>query len=187
MEETIESFMNKGNDLMQKAIDHLQYELIKIRTGKASVSILDGIKVSYYGNPTLLSQMANVSTPDSKTLSVQPWDKSVISAIEQAIFASNIGLTPMNDGETIRLSIPPLTEERRVDLVKQAKHYGEEAKVSLRNIRHKILEFIKTEVKDGYPEDAGKRREEEVQKKVNEFADQIDKIIDGKEKDIMAV
>jgi ribosome recycling factor len=187
MEETIESFMKKGGDLMDKAIDHLKHELIRIRTGKATASILDGIKVDYYGSPTLLSQMANITTPDSKTLSIQPWDKSVISSIEQAIFASNIGLTPMNDGENIRLSIPPLTEERRIDLVKQAKHYGEEAKVSLRNIRHKLLEFIKTEVKDGYPEDAGKRREDEVQKSVNEYGSQIDKIIEAKEKDIMSV
>ena len=143
--------------------------------------------VEYYGNPTPLSQVANLNTPDSKTIAIQPWEKSMLGLIEQAIFASNLGLTPMNDGEFVRISIPPLTEERRREMVKYAKHLGEETKISLRNERHKMLDVIKSEVKDGYPEDQGKRRETEVQNITNQYGDDVNKLIEAKEKDIMTV
>ena len=187
MSQDIDSFLRHEGDAMDKAIDHLQKELIKIRTGKASPAMLGGILVEYYGNPTPLNQVANVSASDARTLNIQPWEKSMLAPIERAIFEANLGVTPMNDGEIIRISIPPLTEERRLDLVKQAKHLGEEAKVSLRNTRHKMIHFIKDEVKDGYPEDIGKRKEANVDKLVHEYYEKIDQMIEAKEQDIMTV
>ena len=187
MESDIISYMNKGKDYMDKAISHLNGELRKIRAGKASTSMLDGIMVDYYGNPTPLNQVANVSAPDTKTLSIQPWEKPMLAVIEQAIFASNLGLTPMNDGETVRINIPPLTEDRRKSLVKQAKHEGEEAKVSLRHARHKLMDFLKQAVKDGYPEDAGKRKESDVEKMIKDYSEKIENIVKAKETDIMTV
>ena len=187
MSEDIEVYMNKGKDFMEKSLQHLHDELLKIRTGKASPAMLSGIKVDYYGNATPLNQVANVSIADARTLSIQPWEKSMLGPIEQAIFAANLGLTPMNDGEFVRINIPPLTEERRKELVKQAKHLGEEAKVSLRSARHKMMDFIKAEVKDGYPEDLGKRKEGYVDKIVHEYSDKVDALIEAKEKDIMTV
>ena len=172
---------------MEGAVDHLQKELAKIRTGKASTALLGGIKVSYYGNLTPLHQVANVSTSDARTIVIQPWEKSMLSPIEKAIFEANLGITPQNDGELIRLSIPPLTEERRRDLVKQSKGLGEEAKVSIRNARHKAMDQIRKAVKDGFPEDAGKRMETRVQDLTNKFVEQVDKVIATKEKDILTV
>lgn len=185
--ETIESTLTNGKGEMDKTINHLQDELQKIRAGKASPAMLNGIMVSYYGNPTPLSQIANINTPDGRTLSIQPWEKSLLGDIEKAIFEANLGLTPMNDGEFVRISIPPLTEERRKQLVKTSKGLAEDAKVSLRNSRHKMMEFIKKEVKDGYPEDAGKKREDEVQTMTTNYGKKVDDIIAVKEKDIMTV
>ncbi len=187
MKDDTQSYMQKGRNYMDKAIDHLHHELNNIRTGKAAPAMLNSIKVDYYGNPTPLNQISNVTASDARTLSIQPWEKSMLSVIEQAIFAANLGFTPMNDGEMIRINIPALTEERRKDLVKQAKNLGEEAKVSVRNARHKLMDFIKNEVKNGYPEDAGKRDEAEVEKLVQDYVDQIEKLINAKEKDIMTV
>jgi len=187
MEETIETMMKKGGDEMDNSLSHLNDNLIKIRAGKASASMLNGVMVEYYGNPTPLNQVSNVSTPDSRTIAIQPWEKSLLGEIEKAIFASNLGVTPMNDGEFVRITIPPLTEERRKDLVKQAKAAGEDTKVSIRTTRQKLMEFIKKEVKDGYPEDAGKRREGEVEDLVKAHYAKIDKMIASKEEDIMKV
>lgn len=187
MEETIISLKEKTQQAIDKAMDHLRSELTKIRTGKASPSIVAGIQVDYYGNPTPLNQVANVSIADSRTLSIQPWEKSMLAPIEQAIFQANLGLTPMNDGEFVRISIPPLTEERRKDLVKQTKGFGEDAKVSMRSARHKLIDFIKKEVKNGYPEDAGKKEEDSADQMVKSGYDLIDKILDAKEADIMKV
>ena len=187
MSEDIDVYMKKGEKFMEDAIDHLNRELVKIRTGKASPAMLSGIMVDYYGNPTPLNQVSNVNTPDPKTIAIQPWEKSMLGPIEQSIFAANLGLTPMNDGEMVRINIPPLTEERRKELVKQAKALGEETKVSLRNARHKLMDFIKNEVKDGYPEDLGKRKEANVNDLVHSFGDRVDALIDAKEKDIMKV
>lgn len=172
---------------MQAAIEHLNQELVKIRTGKASPAVLQGILVEYYGSPTPLSQVANLGTADAKTLTIQPWEKNMLAPIEQAIFAANLGLTPQNDGEVIRINIPPLTEERRKEMSKRAKEKGEDAKISLRNIRQKMMTSLKQFVKDGFPEDAGKRKEEEVQKMVNKYSDISNSTVEAKEKDIMTV
>lgn len=187
MEETIESFLVKEKKELKNSLQHLAHELSKIRAGKASPSIVSEIMVEYYGTPTPLNQVANISTPDSKTISIQPWEKKMLGEIEKAIFQSNIGLTPMNDGEFVRIGIPPLTEERRKQLVKQAKSLGEEAKVSIRTIRHKLMDFIKKEVKEGYPEDAGKRKEQEVENLTKEHYQKVDEIVKNKEVDIMTV
>ena len=185
--EELELAIELGKEAMDHALEHLQKELIKIRTGKASPAMLNGISVEYYGNPTPLSQVASIGASDSKTLTIQPWEKSMLAPIEQAIFAANLGLTPMNDGEFVRISIPALTEERRKQLVKQAKHLGEESKISLRNARHKIMDSVKQAVKDGYPEDAGKRKEATVDKLTHEYSDKVDKMVELKEKDIMTI
>lgn len=187
MSEEIDSAMHKAQDEFEKALEHLHKELQKVRTGKASTAILDGIMVNYYGSPTPIGQVANVGISDARTLTVQPWEKKLIGEIEQAIFASNIGLTPQNDGELIRISIPVLTEERRKDYVKQVKHYGEEAKVSIRSTRHKVLETIKKEQKNGLAEDIAKRKESDIQNQVNDYTSKIDKIVEAKDKEIMTV
>ncbi len=183
----IESVSKSGESTMSKAVEHLRADLVKIRAGKANPAILDGIMVEYYGTPTALSQVANISIADSKTLSIQPWEKPMLAVIEQAIFQANLGITPMNDGENIRISIPPLTEERRKLLVKQAKAAGEEAKVSIRNERQKLMNFIKKEVKDGFPEDQGKKLEASIQGLVNNFSAKIDEIVKSKETEVMTV
>jgi len=187
MAETIESTIASGKADMDKAIEHFKSELLKIRAGKASPAMLAGIKVEYYGNETPLTQVASLNAPDSRTISIQPWEKSMLGPIEKAIFEANLGLTPMNDGEFVRITIPPLTTERREQMVKHTKALGEDARVSLRSSRHKMLDFIKKEVKAGYPEDAGKRKESEVQDMVDSFGKMIDEILAAKEKDIMTV
>ncbi len=187
MQEELDLHLEEANEQMDNAIEHLQKDLTKIRAGKASPSILNGILVDYYGSPTPIGQVANIGVSDSRTITVQPWEKSMIGPIEQGIFAANLGVTPQNNGEMIIINIPPLTEERRKEYVKKAKAYGEDAKVSLRNSRHKVLDVIKKAVKDGYPEDSGKRLEDNVQKMVNSHADKISKIVDAKEKDIMTI
>jgi len=187
MDISIDNIMNEGKALMDKAIDHLSAELVKIRAGKASPSMINGIMVDYYGTPTPLTQVANVATPDSRTISIQPWEKGLLGDIEKSIFEANLGLTPMNDGEFVRISIPALTEERRKELVKQSKRYAEDAKVSLRNARHKLMDVVKKEVKDGYPEDAGKKKESEIDGLVKSYSDKIEKLMESKEKDILKV
>ena len=137
------------NESMESKLDHLNKELGKIRTGKASPSMLNGIMVDYYGSATPLNQVANVSASDSKTLSIQPWEKSMLGPIEKAIFEANLGFTPMNDGEMVRITLPPLTEERRRDLVKMAKASGEDTKVSMRSARQKAMDAVKSAVKNG--------------------------------------
>lgn len=170
-----------------KAIEHLNFELNKIRAGRASVAMLDGLMVEYYGSPTPLSQVANISTPDARTIAIQPWEKNMLGPIEKSIFEANMGVTPMNDGETVRIIIPPMSEERRVTMVKQAKHAGEESRIGIRAHRHKILDFIKKMVKEGFPEDMAKRKEDEIQKTVDAYSVKIDQLIAAKEKDIMTV
>ena len=187
MAETVESTLQHGAQLMDIAIDHLRKELTKIRTGKASTGILEGLHVDYYGSSTPIHQVANIGVADARTITIQPWEKAMLGKIEQSIFAANLGITPMNDGEIIRISIPPLTEERRRDLARQAKAMGEEAKVALRHARHKVIDFIKKEMKDGFPEDIGKRLELEVDKLLHNHSETIDQLISAKEKDIMTV
>lgn len=187
MSELINKAVQDGKKAMDKAMEHLHAELLKVRTGKASPGMLKGIMIDYYGNPTPLTQAANISTPDSKTISIQPWEKKLLGTIEQAIFAANLGLTPMNDGEFIRISIPPMTEERRKEMVKKAKSLGEDSKVSLRNERQKMMNMVKAEVKDGFPEDQGKRKEGEIESIIKGYVENIAKVLEAKEKDIMTV
>ncbi len=172
---------------MNESIEHLKRELSKISTGKASPGMLRGLRVDYYGTPTPLQQVANVNVSDSRTLAIKPWEKAMLAPIERSIFEANLGFTPRNDGETIHINIPMLTEERRRDLVKRAKALGEDAKVSVRSARRDAMEELKKAVKDGFPEDMGKRKEGEVQDTTNKFGTSIDELISGKEKDIMTI
>jgi ribosome recycling factor len=172
---------------MEASIEHLAKELSKIRAGKASPAMVKDILVDYYGSPTPMSQVANIGASDSKTLVIQPWEKSMLGVIEKGIFEANLGVTPMNNGETVMIIIPPMTEERRKDLVKQAKSLGEDAKISLRSARHKAMDAIKKAVKNGYPEDSGKRREDEVQKMTDNFGGKVDQLVKAKEEDIMTI
>jgi ribosome recycling factor len=185
--EEVDMAIEITNEAMESALQHLHDELLKIRAGKASPAMLSGLMVEYYGSPTPITQVANIATSDARTITIQPWEKSMLGPIEQAIFKANLGLTPMNDGEIIRIGIPPLTEERRLLLVKQAKHLGEEGKISLRSARHKALDTIKKAVKDGYPEDAGKRKDDQIDKMTQDFGEKIDKMVEAKEKDILTV
>lgn len=187
MSELIEMGLEIAKEQMDGALENLAKELTKIRTGKASPSMVSSIKVDYYGSPTPLSQVANIGATDGKTLTIDPWEKSMIAPVEQAIFAANLGLTPQNNGEMIIINIPPLTEERRREFVKQAKALGEDAKISVRNSRQKIMDTVKKEVKNGYPEDAGKRDESNIQNMVNNYGEKINKLVESKEKDIMTV
>ena len=185
--EEINQALQEAQANMEKAMDHLSSELTKFRTGKASTAILNDIRVDYYGTETPLNQVANVQISDARTIIIQPWEKNLLSDIERVIINSNIGITPANDGEIIRLSIPPLTEERRKELAKQVKSVGEETKVGIRQARHKALDAIKAAVKGGVPEDFGKRKEDEVEKMVKGFVERVDKAIDNKETEIMTV
>jgi ribosome recycling factor len=187
MSELVKKQLEEAKEHMNKAVDHVEYELTKIRAGKASPQMLDGITVDYYGNPTPLSQVASVNTPDARTIVVQPWEKNMIPVIEKAITDANLGINPQNDGSVIRLSIPPLTEERRKDLVKKVKSEGEAGKVAVRNIRKDVNEKIKKLQKEGVSEDEVKVGEAEVQKLTDNFILKIDKHIEVKEKDIMTV
>ena len=172
---------------MTKAVDFLEEALLNVRAGKASVNVLNGVMVDYYGSQTPVSGVASVTVPDAKTILIQPWDKNMIRTIEKAILDSNIGLTPSNNGEQIRLSIPPLTEERRKDLVKQVRGEAENARISLRNARRDAVDAFKKAIKEGMPEDESKDGETQSQKLLEKFSKQIDAILDKKEKEIMTV
>jgi ribosome recycling factor len=172
---------------MSSAIAYLDDELARIRAGKANPKILDNVRVSYYGQMTPLTSVASVNTPDAKTLLITPWEKPLIKEIEKAILNSDVGITPENNGEVIRLGIPPLTEERRRDLAKQAKQEAENAKISVRNTRREVIDVLKKSVKDGVPEDVAKDAEEKVQKIHDKFIKQIDELYAAKEKEIMTV
>lgn len=187
MEEEIEIYLDDAKESMQKAIDHLVIQLSKIRAGKAMPSMLDDIKVEYYGSPTPVNQVASVNTPDARTIVISPWEKNMLPEIERSIINSDLGLTPQNDGEIIRLNIPVLTEERRKDLVKQAKAEAENSKVRVRGIRKDTNDSLKKLQKDGASEDAVKRAEDNVQGLTDSYSKKIDDLVDAKEKDIMTV
>ncbi|MDB5151291.1 MAG: ribosome recycling factor [Mucilaginibacter sp.] len=187
MSELIKKQLNDAKALMDKALDHADNELTKIRAGKASPSMLDGITVDYYGTPTPLSQVGNVNTPDARTLVIQPWEKSLLGPIEKAIMEANLGMNPQNDGVIIRINVPPLTEERRRDLVKRVKAEVEVGKVAIRNIRKDANEKIRKLKSDGVSEDEMKTGENEVQKLTDAYLVKIDQLSDAKEKDIMTV
>ncbi|WDF55153.1 ribosome recycling factor [Mucilaginibacter sp. KACC 22063] len=187
MSELIKKQLNDAKALMDKAIDHTDNELSKIRAGKASPSMLDGISVDYYGTPTPLSQVGNVNTPDARTIIVQPWEKSLLTAIEKAIKEADLGINPQNDGVVIRLNVPPLTEERRRDLVKKVKAEAENGKVAVRNIRKDTNAKIQKLKSEGVSEDEIKTGEGEVQKLTDSYIVKVDKLTEAKEKDIMTV
>jgi len=187
MNEEVQLFYDDAVDKMEKALKHLLVELVKLRAGKASPSMLDGILVNYYGTPTPLQQVANVHTPDARTIMIQPWEKKTIEAIEKAIFAANIGMTPSNNGEVVRLIVPPLTEDRRKNLVKQVKVEGENAKISIRNARRDAIEEFKHMGKNGLPEDMVKDAEEDMQKLTDKYYKKVDEILVKKETEIMTV
>ncbi|MDR0560693.1 MAG: ribosome recycling factor [Prevotellaceae bacterium] len=179
--------INSAESKIRKAIEHLEANLVGIRAGKANPALFNQIMVEYYGNPTPLPQVAGITSPDARTILLQPWEKSMIHPIEKAIMQANIGFTPQNNGETIRINVPPLTEERRKDLVKQAKHEGENARISLRNTRREAIETVKKLQKEGLPEDAAKDSETEMQKLIDSYNKKIDAILEKKEKEILAV
>jgi ribosome recycling factor len=185
--EEIELVLDMTKDTMERALKHTQIELSKIRAGRASTQMLDGIQVEYYGSPTPLSQVSSVSTPDARTISIKPFERKLISDIESAIINSNIGLSPANDGETIRLNIPPLTEERRRDLVKKAKNEIETARVNIRKVRQEANDELKKIQKDGGSEDEVKKAEERVQKMTDSYILKAEQMMADKEKDIMQV
>ncbi len=172
---------------MGKAITHLENELSKIRAGKASPQMLDNVKVDYYGVLTPLSQMSNINTPDPRNILVQPWDKNMLEPIEKAIQAANLGFNPQNDGTQVRIAVPPLTEERRKELVKRVKSEAENTKVSIRNIRRDALDAAKNLEKEGAPEDLVKVLEHNIQELTNEHTAKVDKMVEGKEEDIMTI
>jgi ribosome recycling factor len=185
--EDVELTLELAEDSMKKAISHLEAELTKIRAGKANPQMLDGIVVDYYGSPTPINQVGNISVMDARTITIQPWEKNMLQPIERAIIASNIGINPQNDGNQIRLFLPPLTEERRRDLVKRSQGEGEHAKVAIRNIRRDAIENIKKAQKNGLSEDAAKDAENDIQELTNRYIGLIDKHLASKEKDIMSV
>jgi ribosome recycling factor len=185
--EDLNKIMAEAKASMEKALEHLHHELAKLRTGKASTTMLEDIAVEYYGHPTPLAQVANVNVSDARTLVIQPWERTMLGPIERALINANLGMTPSNDGEVIRLMVPALTEERRKELVKKAKHAGEESKVGVRTARHKGLDYLKKAVKDGIPEDLGKRKETELQDMVNTYVAKVDEIVGQKEKEILTV
>jgi len=172
---------------MKKAMEHFESELIKIRAGKANPTMLDGIMVDYYGNPTPINQVGNLTAMDARTLTIQPWEKNMLQPIERAIIAANIGINPQNDGNIIRLFLPPLTEERRKELVKRSNGEGENAKIAIRNIRRDSIEQIKKAEKEGLSEDAAKDGEAAIQDVTNQFISLIEKHLAAKEKEIMSV
>ncbi len=187
MQEEIDLYLDECKEKMQKATDHLEEALTHIRAGKASTKLLDGVMVEYYGSMTPLSQVANLSTPDAKTIAIQPWEKQLISEIEKAIINANLGFNPENNGEMIRINIPTLTGERRVELTKQVKKEGEDAKVSLRSIRRDVIDAFKTMKKEGLSEDLEKDAEAEVQKITDDYAKVVDSLVSEKEKEILTV
>lgn len=185
--EEINFYLDSAKESMAKAVQHTEKEFLKIRAGKASPQMLLGLMVEYYGNMTPIDQVSSINTPDARTLLIKPWEKAVLPEIEKAIINSDLGLNPQNDGETIRINVPALTEERRKDLVKQSKNEAENGKVSIRNIRKDVNNELKKLQKDGASEDEIKSAEESVQSLTNEYSKLMDSIFDKKEVEIMTI
>ena len=185
MEEELEMYLEEAKEMMDKAVDHTQSAFVKIRAGKAMPSMLDGVEVEYYGASTPLQQVASVTAPDARTISIKPWEKAMIPEIEKAIINGNLGFNPQNDGEMIRINIPPLTEERRLQLMKQVKAEAENGKISVRNARKEINDALKK--LEGISEDLIKDGEATVQKLTDSHVAKIDSLVELKEKDIMTV
>ena len=184
MDETLDFIVDTAKEGMQRAIDHLENELLNIRAGKANPAMLSGVKVDYYGTPTPISQVANINTPDARTLSVQPWEKALLAAIEKAILVANLGFNPMNNGETIIINIPPLTEERRRELAKLAKNEVENAKISIRNARKEANHELKNEASS---EDVLNNYQIDVQTLTDSYITKADELFSTKEKEILTV
>ncbi len=187
MSEVTKQIQNESEEQMQSAVMFLEDALAHIRAGKASTRLLDPIRIDYYGSMSPLANVATITTPDARTIVIQPWEKKMLSEIERAIINSNLGLAPSNNGEVIRLSLPPLTEERRRDLAKQCRTEAENAKVSVRNARRDAIDKLKKQIKEGLPEDAEKDAENEVQKLHDKYVKQIEDLLASKEKEIMTV
>ncbi|MFO8022996.1 MAG: ribosome recycling factor [Perlabentimonas sp.] len=187
MNEELNMYIEDAKERMEKAIEHLNNELRVIRAGKANPGMLSNIMVDYYGTLTPLQQVSNVGTLDARTISIQPWEKSMIGPIEKAILAANLGFNPQNNGEVIRIAVPPLTEERRKQLVKQVKSEGENARVSIRNARRDTNDEIKKLQKDGLSEDIAKDAEDEVQKLTDKFNKKVEELLEQKEEEILTV
>lgn len=185
--EELEFYLEEAQDHMEKSLNHVSHALAKIRAGRAMPSMLDGLVVDYYGNPTPINQVASVNTPDAKTLAIKPWEKNILPEIEKVIINSDLGLNPQNDGEIIRLNIPPLTEERRKDLVKQSRHEAEHGRVSIRNVRKDANDHLKKLLKDHVSEDEVKKAETKVQELTDEYVKKIDEVLVKKEEEIMTV
>ena len=183
----VKETLGKAEEKMEEAVMYLEEALAHIRAGKANIKILDGIRVDSYGSMVPLNQVAAINTPDARTIAIKPWDKSMFRPIEKAIMDSNVGITPENNGEIIRLGIPPLTEERRKQLAKQCGKEGEQAKVSIRNTRREIIEKLKKGIKDGLSEDLEKDAEVDMQKMHDKFIKKVDELLAAKEKEIMTV
>ena len=183
----VNHYLNPAEEKMEMAVEDLDEALAHIRAGKANPKILDGIRVDYYGSAAPISNVANVSVPDARTITITPWEKSMFKVIEKAIINSELGITPENNGEIIRISIPPLTEERRKALVKQSKNEAEQAKISVRNARRDAIEGLKKAIKDGMPEDIEKDAEAKVQKLHDRYMKRIEDVFAAKEKEILTV
>ncbi len=187
MSEETSFLYDEAEEKMDNSIQHLEREFVKIRAGKANPQMLDSVKVDYYGTLTPLSQVSNINTPDPKSIVVQPWEKSMLGPIEKAIMAANLGFNPQNDGTIVRIMVPPLTEERRKELVKKSKAEAENCKVSIRNARREAMDAGKKLEKEGTPEDEVKRLESDIQELTNEYIKKVDNLLDEKEKDIMTI
>lgn len=183
----VKEYLKNAEESMKLAVDYLEDTLGRIRAGKASAKLIDGIRVDYYGSQAPISNVANVSVPDARTIAITPWEKTMFKEIEKAIINSDLGITPENNGEVIRLSIPPLTEERRKQLVKQCKGEAENAKVSIRNTRRDTIDKLKKEVKNGLSEDIEKDAEVDVQKLHDKYIKEVDNVFAEKEKEILKV
>ena len=185
--EELEFYLEEAKDHMEKSLHHVSHALAKIRAGRAMPSMLDGLMVEYYGNPTPINQVASINTPDAKTLAIKPWEKNMLAEIERTIINSDLGLNPQNDGEMIRLNIPPLTEERRKDLVKQSKHEAEHGRVSVRNVRKDANDHVKKLLKENVSEDEVKKAEAQIQELTDDYVKKIDELLAKKEEEIMTV
>jgi ribosome recycling factor len=187
MTEELQMIYDEFKSANQKSISHLENELVKIRAGKATPSMLHGVMVDYYGSPTPIQQVANITTMDARTITVQPWEKNMLNEIVKGIINSNLGFAPQNNGEVLIISVPPLTEERRRDLVKKAKAEGEHAKVGIRNNRKDALDMVKDLKNEGLSEDLMKDAENEIQNVTNSFVKKVEDLLDQKEKEIMTI
>ena len=187
MSEELQQHITEANSTMEKAISHLEAELVKVRAGRANPQMFDGLVVDYYGSPTAVAQVANISVVDTRTLTIQPWEKNMLQVIERSIIAANLGVNPQNDGSIIRIFLPPLTEERRKEIVKRVQNEGEQSKIAIRNIRRDAIEQVKKLQKNGLSEDIAQDGEKEIQEMTNKFIALVEKNLASKEKEIMSI